>query len=397
MSELRTAALVTILGALGLAPLMAQGDTPAPKPASGTEAEGRRSAEDLIGDLGDDSFRARLEAERSLRALGEAALPALRKAAESSTDHEVQWRARRLIRQIERGDSRGLVQRGQDDVARPRTGSLPRDGLQGDFDQFFREMEQRFGLDIPRARFFHDDFFRDLQEQMQATPGASRGMSMQIGPDGAVRVEIEETDAEGKSEQKVYEAPDMESFRAQYPDVLERGGLGGIGLRLWSDVDPMAQPFLRLQRGMAPLGGRPQPGFELLQPVPAPDLANRLGVSVRPEIPAELREHLELADGQGLMVQGVAEGSLASELGLRVGDIVLRVGGEAVGAPADVQAALARIAAGDEVAVTFLRKGSEQVAKAKKPQPPAQQDAAPVPGGKQLQRRHGADDGAKVR
>ncbi len=56
---------------------------------------------ELVAQLGNDRFQEREDAARALDALGEAALPALRKAT-SSEDLEVQRRARELVRKIER-------------------------------------------------------------------------------------------------------------------------------------------------------------------------------------------------------------------------------------------------------------------------------------------------------
>src|SRR3954465_6821070 len=66
---------------------------PAPEPG----AVGR-----LIRLLGSDRFGEREAADRSLEALGEAALPDLRRAAHASADLEVRRRAGRLVGAIER-------------------------------------------------------------------------------------------------------------------------------------------------------------------------------------------------------------------------------------------------------------------------------------------------------
>ncbi|MBL8730578.1 MAG: PDZ domain-containing protein [Planctomycetes bacterium] len=410
MQQLRAAVFGTMLGigAFGVGPVLAQDDKPVP---SQPQPDAPATIDQWIKDLGASSFRTRLRAENELRKAGQSALPDLKRAAEQGADPEVQWRARRLVRQIEHGDARGLVQRSRDGDR--DLGGLPgatpawppAGGIQQQFDEFFRDMERRFGIDIPRASFFQDDFFRDLQDQMQNGVSRSQGMSMQVGPDGAVRVEIKETDADGKVETKVYEAPDMDTFQSQYPGVLQRGGLGGLGLRLWSDDEPMRHPLFQLRRGSLgdPLATRPVPGFQRAAPNAAADLevqsGQRLGVAVRPEIAAELREHLGLDDGVGLMVQSVAPDSLASTLGLEAGDIVVRIGTRSIGSPADVQAALAGIEAGGTVEVTFLRKGAQQVATAKKPEArPAEakrDDASPKPSG--LQPRSDGGGPAKIR
>jgi hypothetical protein len=346
--------------------------------------QAKKGLDDWVRELGSESFRVRIDAEKALRGLGEAALPALRKAAAESTDDEVQWRARRLVRQIEHGAEAGLQERdreAQEPPVAPRRlqgqrrlpPGLP-DDMREHFEELFRHMEQDFGLDIPRARFFQDDFFRDLQEQMDAGIGRSQGLSMQIGPDGAVRVEVKQKNDKGEVESKVYEAPDLETFHKQYPGVLQQNGLGG-GMQFW-----MGQPLRQRALQMQPLNprGQLQPGLV----VPPPDVVTppaadgpRLGVMVRPEIPADVREYLDLPEGEGLMVEGVQPDSLAQALGLQRGDIVHKIGGTAVGSTADVQQALAAIEPGKPVEVHYIRRGAAKTATANRPLPPAKAES----------------------
>lgn len=395
MIDLRTLLLVPALG-LGVSLVAQQETAPAPS-APSVNAPGAKapaSIEVLIENLGSDSYRERVQAERELRARGKAAVPALEKAAAASSDNEVQWRARRLLRQIEHGGSGGAVERApaggdgeqpQVEPQAPRARSRARAGepLGGDvrrqFESLFERFERDFGLDIPRARFFQDDFFRDLQEQMRAGGGLGRsqGMSMQVGPDG-VRVEVQQQNERGEVETKVYEAPDMQSFQQQYPEVLRQNGLG-MGL------DPLRLPTLRgFDFGQPEAPSLPrvwfgQPDAESAAPPAVPPAGRRLGVTVRPEIPAELRSYLELAADEGLMVEGVQQGSLAQALGLQAGDIVTRIGEQRIGAPADVQKALAAIAKGDPVTVQFVRKGAEKTATAAKIEADDAEGARPAP------------------
>ena len=47
---------------------------------------------------------------------------------------------------------------------------------------------------------------------------------MQIGPDG-VRVEVQEENDKGETENKVYEAKDLDDFHKKHPGVLKLHGL----------------------------------------------------------------------------------------------------------------------------------------------------------------------------
>jgi len=395
-------------------PNPAESTPPSTAIAPGTVAATEQQIEAWIRDLGNDSFRRRTHAETNLRQLGTAAVKALQQAAKDSDDHEVQWRARRLLRQIESGqgdeagtgDLRRKDSRREADAAPPQDrpgqrgmgrfglpGAVPED-LRSQFDQMFERMEQDLGLDIPRMRFFQNDFFRDLQQQVQGMPGARQGMSMQIGPDGKVKVEVERRNEQGEIDRQVYEAPDLETLHREHPDLLGPGA-GGGGLQ-WFFGDRRAGGF----RNFLPLPLRPegerllprlQPRWRAEAPGASAEGAAadgpRLGIYVRAEIPLELRQYLELTDGQGLMVEAVQSDSLAQQLGLREGDIVLRIGDQTIGTAEDVQRALGKISAGGDVAVKFLRKGAERSATAKLPGQAAKPDHDVGKEGGRLRRR----------
>ena len=370
--------------------LPAQESEPAPTPqAPPAIAETKtKGVEHWIRDLGSDSFQTRLKAEGALRKLGKEALPALKKAADDESDSEVQWRVRRLVRQIEKGANQGLLERPKKDATEPEVTEqdqgqvTPRtrfwrqglpDSVRDQFESLFEHFERDFGLDVPRARFFEDDFFKDLQEQMKTGRGTSQGTVLQIGPDGKVHVEITERNEKGEEERKVYDAPDMQSFQLQYPDVLKKNGLY-LGFNEWPRTlrgfNGQGWQGFQLEpgQGLRPFGQLWQGGqddlFTPATPAPAP-VGKRLGIVVH-QIPAELREHLDLAADTGLMVESVQEGSLAESLGLQRGDIVVQIESTPIGSSMDVQKVLGGIEAGKQVEVKFLRKGKEMTAKATK-------------------------------
>ena len=370
--------------------LPAQESEPAPTPqAPPAIAETKtKGVEHWIRDLGSDSFQTRLKAEGALRKLGKEALPALKKAADDESDSEVQWRVRRLVRQIEKGANQGLLERPKKDATEPEVTEqdqgqvTPRtrfwrqglpDSVRDQFESLFEHFERDFGLDVPRARFFEDDFFKDLQEQMKTGRGTSQGTVLQIGPDGKVHVEITERNEKGEEERKVYDAPDMQSFQLQYPDVLKKNGLY-LGFNEWPRTlrgfNGQGWQGFQLEpgQGLRPFGQLWQGGqddlFTPATPAPAP-VGKRLGIVVH-QIPAELREHLDLAADTGLMVESVQEGSLAESLGLQRGDIVVQIESTPIGSSMDVQKVLGGIEAGKQVEVKFLRKGKEMRAKATK-------------------------------
>lgn len=371
---------ILTLGLLGLPGLcLAQGETKEPQK---TRAD--KTTAQWIEQLGNESYKARLDAEGALKEQGDKALPALKEAAENSKDPEVQWRARRLVRQLEHSPEQGLRQRPQAETPpaqppAPGNGRQPfqwqqfpgMNDLDSRFDDLFRQLERDFHMDIPRHRFFQDDFFKDLQSQMEEMQkgmgqggGAFRGqgMTMQMGP-GGVRVEVKTKNDKGEDETKVYEAPDMEAFRQKYPGVLEQNGIGNFGFR-------MAQPFggwRALPQGQG-RGNVQQPDLTLPgdgDATPPPENV-RLGVQVKPEISAEVRAFLDLPEGKGLQVENVQDGTLAERLGLKAGDIVLQIGNRDIAGIPDVQEALRPIEAGQTVKVLVNRHGKELTLSAEK-------------------------------
>jgi hypothetical protein len=371
------------------------------KPSPSVEVRAVEGAAKWIQQLGSDSYRDRLQAENELRKLGETARKALEAAAADGGDSEVQWRAKRLLRQIGKaagrdakdGAGRGLVERGRDRapagrepeiVERGERRGAPRDlgDMRAEFDRIFKRFEE-MGLDVPSRRFFDEPFFKDLESQLDRGPAGARAgqsMNVQIGPDG-VRVEVTEAGADGKPETKVYEAEDMEAFQKKHPGVLKGNGLrmgfGGPGLDL--DLDNLRGRVGELQRGfdwdlVRPRVLRlPQAGEVELDELPAapmPQRGRRLGITTKP-IPDALRDYLELGP-KGLMVGEVQDGTLAKACGLQVDDIVVAIGGKEIASPADVAEALGAIGKGKTVRVEYVRRGQRKTAEAEK-----QHDAAP--------------------
>ena len=64
------------------------------------------------------------------------------------------------------------------------------------------------------------------------------------------------------------------------------------------------------------------------------------------------------ADTQGVVITSVEGGGLAAEAGLRAGDLILKVGGQEVRSPADVERALADKSA-DAVLFQIARDGTK--------------------------------------
>src|SRR5690606_17047169 len=184
-----------------------------------------------------------------------------------------------------------------------------------------------------------------------------------------------EKDADGKSETRVYEAPDLESFREKYPEVARRYLRdGGVSVFRFGPRGFRAMPSLPGNPEPVPQGELPPPG-------------QRLGVLVE-DVPEGVREFHGLAEGHGLAVREVTPGSLAELLGIETGDIVLQINDKQVYGTDDVRAALAEVEAGGSVKVKVNRRGAERTLEAKKPA--AEEERR---GSGKLERRNGKDGG----
>lgn len=80
----------------------------------------------------------------------------------------------------------------------------------------------------------------------------------------------------------------------------------------------------------------------------------RLGVNAT-DMTEELRDYFGAPKSAGVLVQRVEPGTPAAKAGLKVGDVITRVGGEAVESPSDVSGAIADKKAGELVPVTVVR------------------------------------------
>ncbi|MBI5853432.1 MAG: PDZ domain-containing protein [Planctomycetes bacterium] len=352
-----TANLIAWLSAAlcSAAPVLLAQDAPKPKPpadppATKSEADAR-SVGELIEALGAERPAERRDAERALRDRGEAAREPLEEAADGHDDPEVRWRARRILRALS-GEAPRL-ERAAPDVAPPADEARPRVRA---FEDLERHMEElRAQIDEMQRAWPRDGLtpFGGLQ------PGSiARGTQIQISPDG-VRVEIEEPKEGGGTERKVYEAPGMDSFRKEHPEVAKKV-FGEGGFFRWHGNDlpfDVQTPQLDLFRGGRAVPWTITPGpVAPAEPVAPPAPGEKLGVFVGILEPA-VRKFLGIEGETGILVDSVEDGSLAQALGIEPRDVVVAIGDSAIRGPADVRAALRSIEKGSLVKVTVNRLG----------------------------------------
>jgi hypothetical protein len=365
-----------------------------PQPAVRGVAPGaERSVGAWIADLGAEDVEVRKAAEKALAARGAEVLGELEAAAEEHQDPEVQWRARRVARRIRAGaETEGLKPR--DATPPPVAEGRPARPLPGgDASRMLEEIRAQMEEMRRRIEEMSGGGGIDVFDRMESMQSAT---SVQIGPDG-VRVEVKETGDDGEPVTRVYEAESMEALREKHPELGARVGFGmrdlgegafpGIDLDLdilgpggtW--VTPEGVEIAPPGAGGLPFRGRVlRPGqlrpraahpVDVVESTP-PAEGERLGIYIGDLDPA-VRDFLEIAEGRGLLVSSVEEGSLGAELGLRAKDVVLQIGGRVIRSAADVRAALREIAKGEDVVVEVNRMGATKRLEA------AKQHDAPKP------------------
>jgi membrane-associated protease RseP (regulator of RpoE activity) len=86
--------------------------------------------------------------------------------------------------------------------------------------------------------------------------------------------------------------------------------------------------------------------------------SRRIGVSTM-SLTKQLAEYFGIADGKGALVTSVTDDGPAAKAGLRAGDVITAVDGEAVDSPGDISRVVNRKKEG-EVTLTIIRNKSQQ-------------------------------------
>ena len=81
----------------------------------------------------------------------------------------------------------------------------------------------------------------------------------------------------------------------------------------------------------------------------------RLGMEVQSMTDA-LREYFGAPDDRGILVVRVIPERAAAQAGIQVGDVLTSVGGEPIGEPLDLIAAVARVPAGEKLSLEVVRQ-----------------------------------------
>lgn len=280
--------------------------------------------------------------------------PAAREALEAwsrdESDTGLAWTSRLILREVDRGPQ-GWIQ----------GGSQPGWDLFGhgfDFDGF----SQRFD-DL-------DSLFGDLRSQwdgmLQHLPspsaegkvgtGSAESMTLQSGPDGVTCKIIEKVDGEEKTRE--YSAKTMEELLDANPELRQKLGSGGS--MVWTFPNGRNRMLIPRVGGLEgglrilPRGFRGELSLENdAQEKGVDPRTDRLGIYCAP-LDASTAAELGLAPGEGLRVQNIQPGTIASILGLRTGDVVIGINGATIRSAEDVKKVLAGRAEGSEVSVVVV-------------------------------------------
>lgn len=133
-----------------------------------------------------------------------------------------------------------------------------------------------------------------------------------------------------------------------------------------------------------PAKGEPAPKlpeFKLRQdaePAAPKAAAPFLGV-ISSEVPDLLADHLGLEAGQGVLVRSVVPDGPAAASGIALNDVIIKVGGNAVGSPAELSRQVTVYKPGDSVSIDLIHKGKPSTLEVKLGTRPADLAAAELP------------------
>jgi len=117
--------------------------------------------------------------------------------------------------------------------------------------------------------------------------------------------------------------------------------------------------------------------------VPAAKQPAFLGI-ITERVPQALRDHLNLAEEQGVIISNVVPDGPAAKAGLTTNEIITQIGDTKITNPAEVSALIAKHKPGDEIAITTILKGKTTERKATLGERPAHLPMAQIGGMRQL-------------
>jgi hypothetical protein len=279
--------------------------------------------QELIKKLGSEDYAVREQATEELKKLGKPAHEALQKAAAESSDPEVRQRAQALLDEPakpEKPAPRRLVPPPAPAPGRPgaRGSSVSVRSVNGDTTYVIRPSD-----DLPTLTFHK----------------AAAGL-----------VKLEYSDDKGES--KSAEAPTIEAFVKDHPELAQKFG-----------ITPEGIDYAGSRLSFKGIGAFPRfnlPPQQRRQPppvLPAPDDEPGVEVAGARLAPVDeaVRAQLDLPEGEGVVVTRIAPNSAADALGLRKSDILLEIDGKKIASPDAAKGLITR-----DSKVALLRKGKRE-------------------------------------
>ena len=234
---------------------------------------------------------------------------------------ELAWTARMALRELER---------------RPVPAADPW-GFGSGLDWFRGSPFQRLGMTPEEIERNLQSRLDQLHRQMQQgfAPGAApgrgleqRSFSFELGPEG-LRVRTHRRGADGEDERQ-WEAESIEELLKAHPELeSEFPGLEGLRMRFGVPKKSEGQPA----------------------PVDAGPRTDVLGVECRNLGPEELKS---AGQAGSVIVMRILPGSIADELGVRRGDVLLAINGGPIDGPEDITQALMSRAPSEPIRLSLI-------------------------------------------
>ena len=308
----------------------------------------------LISDLGADEAEVRESATEELKKIGKPAVPALKEATKSD-DPEAAWRARVILRAIERTEE-----------PKPK-----------------EDTEKIW----PKVQNFSNKFRIIIQGDQPY-----QSFSLSRDPSGKITVVIKKKTKEGEEKTETYSADSTEEFIEKYPEIAKQYNINKSEKEeipeikpeeIWQEFDELfSKRFEEIRKSMKEMEERMKrmlEGQDIDELLPSDISPKRmpkekpteivekgeLGM-VAETIEPELIEHLKLESKDGILIKEVKKDSLAEKIGFKQWDIVLEVDEQPVKTIWEFRRLMKEALAKDEVTVNIIRKGERQMLKYKK-------------------------------
>jgi hypothetical protein len=309
--------------------------------AAWAQEDSKARIDELVKQLGDEYFETRSKAAEELKKIGAPALEALRKAAADSPDAEVRQRARELVEAIEK--PRKTVEE-KPPAEKPAAPAKPRAAR---------------GCSVSVTTINGDSKYT-------FTPADGTPFTFHKNADGSVKLEY----ANDRGEEKSASAESLDAFLKDQKDLaaqhgITKDGIEYAGAKVSFDGAHVVRGVLR--------GFRIQPGKFMWKRQGDEDeededweeffgqdfpfdrgTSSAAGAAIE-GVPSVLRSHLEIPEGQGVVIGKVKADSVAAKAGLKQHDILLAIDGNKVVNAKDVRALLTK-----DSKATVIRGGKKQ-------------------------------------